>query len=467
MTFEKIIRGGEVYTGYEVYTADIGIEGGEIVAIEKNLDSPAIREIDARGKQVLPAVIDAHVHYNLELPLLGTTSRDDYRTGAKAAAHGGVTTVIDFGEQEEGGSLLAGINQKINNQIKGLSPIDYSLHATVYHWRPELLEELEELVEAGFPTIKMFMIYSEEGWQAGEPALLEGMKKAAEIGATISVHCENDELLGHFTDKVARDGANEGAYDLARARPNIVEASAVRRAAEICDYVDGRLYVVHLTTRQGATALARARERGVNVFVETCPQFLTLTEEKLKERGGHLYASSPQVKTSRDNEALWRHLEENNIDVVATDNCTFNRKQKNLWDGDFREIPRGLPGTETLFPLLYTYGYRKRNWNLNKVVRKVSTNPARIHGLYPRKGSLNVGSDADLIVVDPDKSIKIEPEKLVTDCDWSPYTGWELFGFPEYTFCRGKSLVAEGKVQEDIEGHGELIPRKPNGRPAY
>lgn len=465
MSFDTVLKNGTVFTGLDSFEADVGISDGRIKALEENISPEDAEVIDVRGNYVLPAAIDAHVHYNLELPLLGTTSRDNYRTGAKAAARGGVTTVLDFGEQEEGGSLLAGIERKIEDQIQGISPVDYSLHATVYHWREELLEELETLVEAGFPTIKMFMIYSEEGWRADEPALLEGMKRAAELGASISVHCENNALLDHFTRQAREDDSVTGAAKLAESRPNIVEASAVRRAAEICEYVDGRLYVVHLSTRQGLEALARARERGVDVFVETCPQFLTLTEAKLDGEDGHLFASAPQVKTRRDNEALWHGLERNDIDVVATDNCTFNREQKDLWDGDFREIPRGLPGTETLFPLLYTRAFQKRDWDLNKVIRKVSTNPARIHGLYPRKGSMAVGSDADIIVVDPEKKLEVTPDELVTDCDWSPYEGFELYGFPKYTFCRGKKLVADGTLQSDIEGHGELIRRSPGGQP--
>jgi dihydropyrimidinase len=227
--------------------------------------------------------------------------------------------------------------------------------------------------------------------------------------------------------------------------------------------VDGRLYVVHTSTGEGAGIIEAARRRGVQVFGETCPQFLTLTDSVLKGEEGHLFASSPQVKSEEDRERLWQGLEEDSLQVVGTDNCTFNREQKDRWGGDFRKIPRGLPGCETMFPLIYTRGYRQRGWSLNRVVRATSYNAARIHGLYPDKGTLAVGTDADIIVIDPDDVNTVDPEKLITDCDWSPYEGMKLHGFPRHTICRGKVLVENGKVCSDVKGHGKLIRRKASG----
>ncbi len=465
MEYDLKVENGVLYTGQEKKEADIGIENGKIKNVRSGLDGEAKKTIDASGCQVLPGAIDPHVHFNLELPLLGITSRDDYITGAKAAARGGLTMVIDYSEQRKKEGLMEGIRRKIEEEMEGKSCIDYSVHGCVYHWDEKLLDEIKKLVEAGFPTIKMFMIYSEEGWRAPEPALLEAMKKAGETGATICVHCENDALLQHFTEKEARESEKGDVSALARARPPIVEASAVRRAVELCEYADGRLYVVHISTAGGANAVRDGRQRGVQVFGETTPQFLTLTEEVFRREEGHLFAASPPLKTEQDNERLWLGLEAGDLSVIGTDNCTFNREQKNCWEGDFRKIPRGLPGCETMFPLLYTHAYRRRGFSLNKLVRITSANAARIHGIYPRKGTLEEGTDADIIVIDPEKSEKINPEKMVADTDWSPYEGQELYGFPEYTICRGKIVVGEGKLKENIEGHGQLVKRKPDGKP--
>ncbi|MFP4687344.1 MAG: amidohydrolase family protein [bacterium] len=464
MDFELIIKGGSLYTGFEKFEADIGIKDGKITEIGSNITEDAGRIIDASGCQVLPAAIDPHVHFNLELPLLGITSRDDYNRGTKAAAHGGVTTVIDYGNQQEGGSLLAGIQQRIDDEIEGLTAIDYSLHGCVYHWHAGVLEEMEELVARGFPTLKMFMIYSGEGWQSDEPALLEALRRAGQLGATVCVHCENDLLLNHFTEQTAAAGSQAaGAYALALSRPNIVEYSAIQTVVQLCEFVDGRLYVVHTSTGEGVDIIAAARRRGVQVFGETAPQFLTLTEEVLKREDGHLFASSPQVKTERDSERLWQGLKEDTMQVIGTDNCTFNREQKDCWDGDFRKIPRGMPGCETMFPIIYTHGYLQRGWSLNRVVRATSYNAARIHGLYPDKGTLAVDTDADIIIVDPEKAKHVVPGELITDCDWSPYDGMKLYGFPRYTICRGRLLVDEGEVCSGIEGHGRLVRRKAAG----
>ena len=461
MSFELVIKGGKLFTGAEVVRADIGINRGKIAALGVDLPAGERRTVDAHGKQVLPAAIDAHVHYNLELPTLGIRSKDNYWTGGQAAARGGVTTVLDFSEQRPGEKLLTGVERKISEQIEGISPIDYGIHPTVYDWREELLDEIEGLVEAGFPTVKMFMIYSEEGWQTSEPEIFESLSRAGDTGATILIHCENSAMLDHFTRQVVETEQLEDPYSLALSRPNLVEATAVRRAVELCEAANGRLYVVHLSTGEALRSIEQARQKGLDLFVETCPQFLLLDEELFKGKDGFLYAACPQLKTSFDNQQLWEALETDLIDIVATDNCTFDFHQKSLGRDDFRRIPRGLPGTETVFPLIYTFGHKQRNWSLNRVIQKISTAPAKIHGFYPEKGSLQPGTDADLIIVDPQKKTVVTPDFLKTDCDWSPYTGFELYGFPQYTFCRGKMLVEKGQIKKNIKGHGKVLKRRP------
>ncbi|MGM0380923.1 MAG: amidohydrolase family protein, partial [bacterium] len=266
MKYDLKIENGTLYTGQEIREADIGIEGETIKKIEPDLPGEARRTIDASDRQVLPGAIDPHVHFNLELPLLGITSRDDYITGARAAARGGLTMVIDYSEQQEDEKIIDSIERKVKEEMEDKSCIDYSVHGCVYHWSEQIVDELDELVARGFPTLKMFMIYSEEGWRAEEPALLQAMERAGETGATICVHCENDDLLQYFTEKEAKNSKPGDAHALARSRPNIVEASAIRRAIELCEYAEGRLYVVHTSTGEGAEAIRQAHRRGVQVF---------------------------------------------------------------------------------------------------------------------------------------------------------------------------------------------------------
>ncbi len=464
MSFDLVIQNGELVDAEGQTRADVGIKNGSIARIDVDLSDHDARTIDAEGHQVLPAALDCHVHFNLLLPLLGTTSRDDYRTGGRAAARGGVTTVIDYGDRVESNSLLEGLEHKLDNEIRGVSPIDYSLHGCVYNWDDRVKGEMKEAVEDGFPSHKMFMIYADEGWRSDDVDLYEALQQSAELGSTICVHCENDALLSHLTDRVIEEHGTEiGVMGLVRSRPPMVEYTGIQRLVEIAEVTGGRAYVVHMSTGKGAEIVARARERGVNVFAETCPQFLVHNEDVFHRENGHYFSSSPQIKTEWDRRRLWTGLNRDEIEVIATDNCTWNREQKDSWGGDFRQLPRGLPGVETMFPIAYTEGYRNGDWSLQKVVRHTSTNPAKIHGCHPEKGSLTVGSDADLIVVDPDRVETVRAEDLAFNSDWSPYEGMDLYGFPRHTLCRGEFLIEDYELQPNIAGHGRRIERSPGG----
>lgn len=464
MAFDRVIQSGTIYTATETYEADIGIKDEEIASIGQNLNTEGADVIDAEGKQVLPGAMDVHVHFNL--PFCGTVSRDDYDTGAKASARGGLTTLIDYGFQNNNDeeSLRQGIENKIEDEMAGLSPIDYSVHGAVTNWNDQVRNEMEECVEDGFPSHKMFMIYSDEGWRSDDVDLYEGMKEASRLGATILVHHESDALMNKLMDEVWQEyGKDIGAYGLVKGKPNIVEASAIQRTIEICEYLDSRLYVVHLSTGEGAEMIRRARDRGVDVFGETCTQYLMFNEEVFKRDDGHLYATAPQVKSEKDRQRLWKGLGRDELSIVATDTCTFDTEQKAMWDGDFRDIPLGMPGVETLFPVMYTNAHREQGWSLNKLVQKISTNPSKILGMHPQKGSVAVGSDADLIVVDPEHYEEIDPDELLTDCDWNPFEGEELYGYPEHTLVRGEPVIRDYEVQDGVNGHGKRVRRKPGG----
>jgi len=253
-----------------------------------------------------------------------------------------------------------------------------------------------------------------------------------------------------------------GAYGHAVTRPNFTESEAIGRAALWADVTGGRLYVVHMSTGEGADEVKAARERGANVYSETCPQYLLLDDEMFKEENGHLYATCPQLRAPKDQQRLWKGLKEDTVQVIGTDTCTFDTKQKAMWEGDFRRIPYGMPGVETMLPLMYTFGVGAGRMSLNRFVQLCSTNPAKLFGLYPRKGSIAVGGDADIVVWDPEKQVELDWQNMQTNCDWSPFQGYKLKGYPAVTLSRGKIVAVDGKFVGEV-GHGNFVPRKPWG----
>jgi dihydropyrimidinase len=404
--------------------------------------------------------VDVHVH--LELPFCGTVSADDWRTGTRAAARGGVTTVIDFaipyGEET--------LNDAFNNWKDRAGPkaaVDYCFHMAITNWDRHG-PEMESMVRMGCPTFKEFMIYASEGWQSDDRAIFNTLERCKDLGAMLLVHAESsrvlDELIArhHTPEQMAQYGARLHATT----RPNFIEAEAIQRAIAWAEATGGRLYIVHMSTRQGADLVKAARARGVDVYAETCAQYLVLDDSVFNGPDGHLFACCPQVKTKADQERLWRGLNDGEVCVVSTDTCTFSREQKARWEGDWTKIPMGLPGLETLLPIVYTHGVRAGRLAIGQMVEKCCANPAKLMGLYPRKGVIAPGSDADLVLIDPEKTITVDHASMETNADWSPYQGWELGGFAEMTFSRGRKIVENYQfVGED--GWGRWLPRERAG----
>ena len=443
MKFDSIIKGGTVVTALDSFKADIGIIGESIAAIGIDLksDEPA-KEIDATGKLVLPGGIDVHVH--LQLPFCGTVSADDFVSGTRGAARGGVTTLIDFALQDKDKGLMAGIENRMA-EAEGKVCVDYSLHSIIVKWSDEIKKEMDKVIEFGIPTFKMFMIYEKEGWQSDDASLWNGLAATKDNGARICVHAESEKVMSLLIAKYLPEKEKYGAYAHVLSRPNYIEEEAVQRAIKWTEVTKGRLYVVHMSTGGAADLVLKAKQNGINVYTETCSQYLLLDDEVFKDpERGHLYATCPQIKKKEDSERLWKGLKDGEVSIVATDTCTFNTKQKAMWEGDFTKIPFGLPGVETLLPSVYTEGVLKNRFDINHFVSLISTNPAKLMGLYPKKGTIAVGSDADIIIIDPNKKKKVDYEELDTNCDWSPYQGMELAGFPETTLSRGKIVVSGG-----------------------
>ena len=461
MKFDMIIRNGTLVTATETFRADVGIIGEQIAATGSHLVSePQCEVIDASNKYIMPGGIDVHVH--LQLPFCGTVSADDFITGTRAAACGGVTTVIDYAMQDKEKGLMAGIQSRMK-EAKGRVCVDYALHSVILKWDAPTKQEMEEVIAFGIPTFKMFMIYESEGWQSDDAALFSALEATAENGARICVHAESDKVMNLLIRKYLEKKDELGAYGHVLSRPNFIEAEAVQRAITWAEATGGRLYIVHTSTGESAEILHQARHRGINVYGETCPQYLLLDDEVFKDKErGHLYATCPQIKKKKDQERLWTALTRGDISIVSTDTCTFTTNQKAMWKGDFTKIPFGLPGVETLLPAVYTFGVLQKRFDLNHFVSLISTNPAKLMGLFPQKGTLAIGSDADIIIVDPRKTRVIDFKELETNCDWSPYQGMEMSCFPDFTICRGSVIVKDGKFSGK-EGYGKFIKRRPGG----
>jgi len=465
MKFDTIIRGGDVVTPTGVMKADIGIVGEKIAALGTDLGKDAGKLIDAKGHHVIPGVLDVHVH--LELPFCGTVSADDYITGTRAGARGGVTTVIDFAipyKQKDGSyESLSQAADNWHKKAEGRSMIDYTFHICITQW-DEHKDQIAGMVKRGFSTFKEFMIYASEGWQSDDRALFGTLEKMKEQNSMLLVHAESsrvlDELIErHHTPALMK---KHGAALHAITRPNYIESEAIQRAVQWCEVTGGALYIVHMSTGEGSDIIKAAQARGVRVTAETCAQYLVLDDSVFSRKDGHLFACCPQLKKPKDVARLWEGVRDGEVSVVSTDTCTFTKKQKAMWEGDWTKIPMGMPGLETLLPVVYTFGVMEGKITLPQLVQKLSSNPARIMGLAPRKGEISVGADADIAIIHPKKKIKVDPKTMETGADWNPFEGMELGGFSRTTLSRGDVIVDDYKVVGK-QGRGKWLERKSAG----
>lgn len=448
---DTVIRNGMILDESGSFEGTIGIRQGRIAAVldvGEPLDGAEV--IDAAQKLVMPGVIDAHVH--LELPVSGTVSSDDFRSGSRAAVFGGVTTIIDFATQAKGGSLIEAIKRR-RARADGKVAVDYSLHCAITDWNEKTRREMAGVVRCGVTSFKLFMIYEDRGWMADDGILFECFSEAAEHDAVAGVHAENPRVIAAFTKRALASG-RKGAYLHALSRPNFSEAEAVQRAIYLASMSDAKVYVFHMTTRESCEIVEEWQGQGYPVAAETCPQFLVLSNSVYKRRNGHYFATCPPLRTEDDSDYLWGALEGGSVQVVATDHCSFTKQQKDMWRGDFRKIPFGIPGVETLLPIMFTHGLLAGRISPATLVQALSSNPAKIFGLYPRKGTIRVGSDADIIMIDPEREVRVSPRRLHMNCDFSPYNGLRLRGFPAVTMLRGKVIQRDGHF---LGGKGDGI----------
>ncbi len=469
MTEKRLFRGGTLVTASEMLEADVLVADEKIVAMGRDLVAPDAEIVDVRGKFLLPGGIDPHVHY--DLPMFNTVSSDDHYTGTRAAAFGGTTTVMDFIPQDWP-TLEEAVQTWRRKAAK--AAVDYGFHMNITRWDEQTRAELPRLPEWGITSLKVFMAYNGRlRLQDGE--IFEAMRLAWQHGVLTMLHAENGDVIDILVREALEAGYTEPVWH-ARTRPAWGAVDAVLRGAMLAAQAEAPLYIVHMNTAGGVEMVQYAREQGLPVMGETCPQYLFFTEDDLARPDGAKWICSPPMRSREDNEMLWHALEQNWLSTIGTDHCPFFYDGtrpivyegeeiaipgKELGKDDFTKIPNGLPGVGDRLPVLWTEGVVKGRLTPQQFVAYTSTNPAKIFGLYPRKGTLAPGADADLAVWDPDLKVTYGVAVAQHRTDYNLYEGWELTGFPVQVYLRGHLIVREGEWL-GRRGMGRFLKR---GRP--
>nr|4KQN_A Chain A, D-hydantoinase [Bacillus sp. AR9]4KQN_B Chain B, D-hydantoinase [Bacillus sp. AR9] len=454
---KKWIRGGTVVTAADTYQADVLIEGERVVAIGHQLAAAGAEEIDATGCYVIPGGIDPHTH--LDMPFGGTVTADDFFTGTRAAAFGGTTSIVDFCLTKKGESLKSAI-ATWHEKARGKAVIDYGFHLMIAEANDQVLEELESVISSeGITSLKVFMAYKNV-FQADDETLFKTLVKAKELGALVQVHAENGDVLDYLTKKALAEGNTDPIYH-AYTRPPEAEGEATGRAIALTALAGSQLYVVHVSCASAVQRIAEAREKGWNVYGETCPQYLALDVSIMDQPDfeGAKYVWSPPLREKWNQEVLWSALKNGILQTVGSDHCPFNfRGQKELGRGDFTKIPNGGPLIEDRLTILYSEGVRQGRISLNQFVDISSTKAAKLFGMFPRKGTIAVGSDADIVIFDPHVKRTLSVETHHMNVDYNPFEGMEVYGEVVSVLSRG-SFVVRDKQFVGQAGSGQYIKR--------
>ena len=454
---KTLIKNGRIVTVVDDYHADVLIEDGKVSTIAKSLDIAAEKVIDAKGQLVIPGGIDAHTH--MDMPFGGTVSADDFETGTRAAAHGGTTTIIDFAIQSKGQEIREALDIW-HKKADGKTAIDYSFHMIVTDLPREKLGEMKKLIHnEGVTSFKLFMAYP--GVLLSDDATIyRAMCTAGEEGGLVCMHAENGIVINEIIEKALAEGKREPKFH-ALTRPTKAEAEGVNRAIALAEMAESPVYIVHLSCHDALKKVQEARDYGVPAFAETCPQYLFLdhTFYEKPEFEGAKYVMTPPLRDKANQKELWNGLRMNDLQVISTDHCPFCfKEQKELGRDDFSKIPNGGPGVEDRMSLVFNGGGVEGRISLNKFVELTSTNAAKIFGLFPRKGTIAVGSDADIVIFDPEKKKTISADTHHMNVDYSCYEGFEVQGVTETVLSRGKVIIEQGKYVGKA-GDGSFVKR--------
>jgi dihydropyrimidinase len=451
-----LIRNGTIVTATDHYRGDILVEGEKISTIGTSLDVVADRTIEAAGKYVLPGGIDVHTH--LDMPFGGTKSADDFESGTRAAAHGGTTTIVDFAIQYRGQTLHHAWEAWMK-KAEGNAVIDYGFHMIITDLTDQVEEEMDALVRQGVTSFKLFMAYPGV-FMLDDASIFRALLRTGQNGGTICMHAENGGVIDVLVKRALAEGKTTPKYH-ALTRPARAESEATHRAIALAEMADVPIYIVHLSAAEALEMVTEARDRGLPAYAETCPQYLFLSYDNYEEPGfdGAKYVMSPPLRPKDTQDRLWRGLAFNDLQAISTDHCPFCLKeQKALGQDDFSKIPNGAPGIETRMSLVYDGGVLPGRISLNRFVELTSTSPAKIFGLFPRKGTIAPGSDADIVVFDPSKKTTLSAKMLHMNVDYNPYEGREVTGAVDSVVSRGRVVIDAG-VFTGSAGAGLFLKR--------
>ena len=467
---KRVIRSGTLVTASDTFKADILIDEEVIVSIAEKIDLPDAEIVDAEGKLIMPGGIDPHTHF--DLPMFNTVSSDDHYTGHKAAAFGGTTTVMDFIPQDF--ETLGESVDVWRSKVSKKAAIDYGFHMNITRLDEQISQEIPQLLESGVTTLKVFMAYNGRlRLQDGE--IFQVLRIAERHGMLTMLHAENGYVIDILVAEAIAAGHTSPEWH-ARTRPGWGGVEAVLRGAALAEQAGSRLYIVHMNQVGEIDQLRYTRERGIHVYGETCPAYLFFTEQHLSRPDGAKWICSPPMRTEADNQGLWQALADGSLQTIGTDHCpfVFDGRQpiefegqevaipgKELGKDDFTKIPNGLPGVGDRLPVLWTYGVGAGRITANQFVALTSTNAAKIFGIYPKKGALIPGADADLVIWDPDRRLTYGLEYAHHRTDYNLFENWELVGFPEKVFLRGE-LIVDGDRWLGKSGGGRYLHREPN-----
>jgi len=461
------MKGGTIVTEKGSFQADLGIKDGKIAAIvSRGTPLEAEQVVHADGLIVLPGLIDMHVHFLS--PFMGQMGAADFYSGTVAAAFGGVTTILDFTNTAIGQTMLDSVRIK-EEQAKGKAVIDYSFHPRIVEAPERIINEIKDLVAYGVPTFKMFMTYRKQGIQAHDGILLKVMEEARKHLALPGVHAENNDIVESLIDEAVAEGKTDW-HAHARTRPPISEEEAIHRAVYLAKRTGCPLFVYHVSTRGGMEAIADAHTQGYAVYGETCPHYLSLTDDLLKRQDGYQFICSPPLRPEDHIQAMWEGLSHGALSVTGSDDCNYSAAAKRApmevdRNGElipeFQKVVNGLTGMESRFHVLVAEGINKGRLTWNDFVRITSYNASRIFGLYPQKGTIRIGADADLVLVDPDQEITLTYDRLHLDTQYNPWEGLKAKGAVVSTYLRGQPVIEKGLVKAS-PGIGRFVRRKLN-----
>lgn len=452
---KRLFKGGTIVSGEGMKQLDILVKGEKILAVGEDLEFRDAEIEDVRGKYLFPGFIDAHTHMALEVS--GTITADKFDTGTKAEIAGGTTCIVDFATQNKGESLKEALDNW-HKKADGESSCDYAFHLAISDWNEKVSEELAQVVADGIPSFKLYMTY--DNMIVDDKTMYEILTRLKELGGIAGVHCENNGIIAARLNEVLQEKGNRlDTADYPGTRPPAAEAEAINRLLKIAKCVDTPVIVVHLSSAEGYREIQHAREDGQTVYVETCPQYLLMDESKyfLPDGEGRKYMIAPPLRKKKNQQVLWEALSEGRIQTICTDHCSFDTAQKNMGAEDFSKTPCGMPGGEERPALIYQFGVNEGRITLEQMCKYLSENPAKLYRMYPQKGTLSPGSDADIVVWNPETEWTISKEHQQTNIDYCPMEGTNIKGRAEKVFLRGQLAAENGEII--AEKTGRYVPR--------